>query len=124
MSKIKVSDLLVEVSRVGNANPDVKYQDRVKERDPELLSRLCRYEVAGKPGCIVGEALSNLGVDIRTLTQLDDEAENGSGVANIVYEFADLFEVDDVQAVFELRDVQNCQDKGYSWGDSVEFLKW
>lgn len=114
---IKVSNLLIEVTKVATRNPDVKYLERVKQFDPEYSASYCRYEVAGNPACIIGVALNNLGVSVDELTQFDSALE--TGINGIIDDFTAMFEVDDRSAVDDLKTIQNRQDNGWIWGESI-----
>lgn len=118
---IKVSELLVEVSKVATNNPNVKYRTRVKDFDPEYATTYCRYQVAGNPACLIGVAMSNLGISIDLLTQMDGAFE--CGISAVIHYFTDVFEIDDKQAVKDLLTIQNCQDLNYTWGDSIEAIR-
>lgn len=118
---IKVSQLLVEVSKIGLENPDTVYYDRVKQFDPEYSTKYCRYQVAGHPGCIIGLALSNLGFTNDDLQRLDNSDD--AGIVDILQTHNDLFEIDDRQAIDDLRNIQEAQDAGFKWGKATERIR-
>lgn len=110
---IKISDLAAEVDRVAGENPDETYFKRAKE----LIGRddvACRYQINGDPACIIGVALSNLGVSGQTLAEMDNAMN--STIISIASSSVDLFEVDDKKALNYLDSAQANQDLGYEWG--------
>ena len=112
MKKIKASEIEQEVRSIAEKNPDFVY-DRP---DP---NRGCLYAYDGKPSCIVGHALSNLGVEIEFLQHLDTAIDGGVGVLEALQTY-DEFEIDDDQAADLVSLVQNFQDSGVPWGQAVE----
>lgn len=116
---IKVSELAAKVREIGEANPDVKYQDIELELTGDAESS-CQYQLNGTPACIVGCALSELGVDIETLKEFDNLLGKGSETINtVVHNRPDIFVCDSLDAHFYLRDAQEGQDSGDTWGEAV-----
>lgn len=118
---IKTSDLLIEVTKVAEKNPDVRYRTRVKDFDPEYTTEYCRYEVAGNPACLIGVAMNNLGISVDLLTQMDVALE--CGIAAVIRHFDEVFKIDDQDAITELQTIQNSQDNDFAWGESIEVVR-
>jgi hypothetical protein len=79
----------------------------------------CKYVVDGQPGCIIGMALSHLGVSLDVLIAMDDDDDptitvgggsvlGGSGITL------------DRQALAAFKEAQAAQDVGSSWGVAVQ----
>lgn len=116
---IKVSDLAAKVKEIGEANPDVLYSDIETELSGETVES-CQYQINGAPACIVGRALSELGVDIETLKEFDNLLGKGSETINtVVHNRRDLFKCDSLDALWYTRDAQSEQDSGATWGVAV-----
>lgn len=71
----------------------------------------CNYVHGDQPGCIVGHVLHQFGVSLETLKQ--SEGASARSVLSRVAPFTNKY-VRDL-----LADVQDYQDNGYSWGESV-----
>lgn len=114
---IKTSELYAKVIEVAEKNPDVVYRDRAIELsgvDPGD----CEYALNGKPACLVGVALFELGLDIETLKDFDDSY---GVIAEVIdAEQGTIFEVD--SPIEDISVIQSAQDMGTSWGDSIKFL--
>lgn len=85
----------------------------------------CRYEVGGKPACIAGVVLEKLGVPSDTLKKLDYGATGTGGytvnsdIARKVLSKAG-FEFEDNEPAQVLREAQQFQDAGGSWGFALD----
>ena len=110
--KIKATAIEQEVRSLAEKNPDFVYNNP----DP---NRGCLYVYDGKPSCIVGHALANLGVEIEFLQHLDTAMDGGLGALEALQTYDD-FEVDDKQAADLVSLAQNFQDSGVPWGQAVE----
>lgn len=116
---IKVSELAAKVKEIGEANPDVVYQD-IEEELTGNAESTCQYQLNGTPACIVGQALSELGVDIETLQRFDNWLGNGSeAIDTVVRDLPQIFECDSLDALYYTRDAQCNQDAGETWGEAV-----
>lgn len=117
---IKTSEILTEVERIQSIMPGVVYTHRARElagKDYDPIVVGCQYNIFDRPGCIVGLALYNLGVDLETLNLYDQNPEgSSSAIGDIVVDFSDNFEVDDDAAIGALISIQNNQDTGTPWG--------
>lgn len=130
MYKFTAEDVLKEVVRLGRERPDFVYNDQPERKayleDKQSSSLGCSYTsaVLGSDegeGCIVGQALMNLGVPEESL----------EGVAtNVVAVLEDLLpgepfrytfgEVAIPKIVRALECIQINQDSGLPWGEAVE----
>ena len=110
--KIKATEIEQEVRSIAEKNPDFVYE----RPDP---NGWCRYVYDGKPSCIVGHALANLGVELEFLQHLDTAIDGGVGALEALQTY-DEFEIDDNQAADLISLVQNLQDSGVPWGQAVE----
>ena len=106
---IKVSDLWAEVKKVAAEQPDYVYQEP-----------LCRYQIDGKPSCIIGHALHRLGVSVDTLAMLDG-GEQGDGVhaVNLPSYIPILVEEGSRSELVALGEAQEAQDDRIPWGEAV-----
>lgn len=117
---IKVSELAAKVKEIGEANPDVLYED-IEEELTGTAAVSCQYQLNGTPACIVGRALSELGVDIETLQRFDNWLGNGSeAIDTVVRDLPQIFECDSNSALYYIRDAQSDQDSGVPWGQAVK----
>lgn len=114
-------DVLDKVIEIGNRFPDFVYTDQGDShtcsyihagfRDPDEENPL--DFVPGR-GCIVGQALLDLGVTVDDLEELDNGVYSAAGVLGRLIGFgAD----DDI--IEALNEIQNRQDLGKSWGEAV-----
>lgn len=99
----------------------------------------CKYEHEGKPSCLVGHALVEMGFDIDFIRAMDDCNYADSGFQSVldaaeesvekdwsdrfpdtdqaqVKRFLELFDVASRQAFFE---AQAMQDRGHTWGAAL-----
>lgn len=114
---IKVSDLHAKVIEIAKKNPDTIYEERVKEIHEVYSGGTCRYVINSTPACLVGVALSELGMSNQDLAKCD----HVGSIRIVVHEFKDsIFEIDDYSLLGELAGIQRQQDDGMSWGDAVK----
>lgn len=113
---ITSKEILDEVVRIADENPDFVYQ-----QIPNELGASCKYVHDGQPSCLIGRAFWNLGLIDATLEQ--QEHENTSGAASMVkYTLHD--KVTSTEADREaLAHIQDYQDNGMAWGFAVESYK-
>lgn len=112
IEKIKATAIEQEVRSLAEKNPDFVYVNP----DP---NRGCLYVYDGKPSCIVGQALSNLGVDLEFLQHLDTALDGGVGALEALHTY-DEFEIDNNQSADLVSLVQHFQDSCVPWGQAVE----
>ncbi len=98
---VTADQIIAEVRRLAAESPDFVYQK------PEF-SPVCLYKHGDGPGCLFGQALSNLGIEVD---------ENTRGTINNVL---DRFDVDrtDRQRCW-MSTAQRRQDHGSSWAEAV-----
>lgn len=117
-NKISTTDLLLEVNRIKRTMPGVIYLLRAKEiLGHKPGSGPCKYSLDGRPACIIGLALANLGVSIDRLKDYDDPDDFGSSIIEILEGFPEDFAVDRDSDMSELSMIQINQDRGVAWGD-------
>ena len=114
---LPVKELIAEVRKVAEANPDFIYSEQPG------AGAICSYfgqnlgDTTGSP-CIIGQALKNLKLDTSRLKDLEDQ-EDGSGIADVLA--MGLIDVEQPTETEEnwLGRVQCAQDFGESWATAV-----
>lgn len=106
--KITTAELWDEVVKVAAENPDYIYEHDV-----------CRYEMRGKPACIVGQAMYRLGASVDDLAQFD----NHGAIGGVVRDCVDVFSSFDNVSLDALSRAQGYQDQREPWGVAVESAK-
>lgn len=99
-------------------------QEAVAEREADYRYKEhfanCRYQDQGEPSCIVGLALSKMGVSIDKLDEMDNNCDVFSTSVDALCS-AELFPIKlnktEVQALSE---AQACQDQGGTWGEALK----
>lgn len=76
-----------------------------------------RGQAAGRPGCLFGQALGNLGVE--NLDRFDRFYVVGLGIADVLRELGITVSTYDTA---RLEDTQSRQDDGHTWSEAVEPL--
>lgn len=119
MSKITYEDVLAEVIKLGEAEPDFVYTDQPGAD----FDGTCHYlygnaEGEGR-GCIVGQALLNLGVSKERIESFREDyvdlfLPNVLGLA-----FPDR-DSPGLKAIQTLTNIQYAQDDGKPWGEAVK----
>lgn len=130
MYKFTAKDVLEEVVRLGRERPDFVYNDQPERKDylEGMISVYlgCSYTsaVLGSDegeGCIVGQALMNLGVPEEALKGVESNVTYLLGKLlpgeSYRYSYGELVTPRIVRA---LGDIQSNQDCGMSWGEAVE----
>lgn len=119
MSVVTTKDLVEEVRRVAEAEPDYNYQDNTG-MEPGMCSYFGRTVGVeeGNP-CIIGKALSNLGVDMSVVRGMEKKGEDPTIKALLEDGMIDV-EVVDIKDTTWLASVQNRQDLGMNWSESVK----
>lgn len=119
MSVVTSNDLVEEVRRVAEAEPDYNYQDNTGT-EPGMCSYFGRTVGVeeGNP-CIIGKALGNLGVDMSVVRKMEKRGEDPTIKALFHEGMIDVKVVDSKDTTW-LAAVQNRQDLGMSWAESVK----
>ena len=118
MTVITSKDLVEEVRRVAVAEPDYNYQE-----NSGLVPGMCSYfgktvgVEEGNP-CIIGKALGNLGVDMSAVRKMEKRGEDPT-IKSLFHEKLIDVEVVDNKDITWLASVQNRQDLGMNWAESV-----
>lgn len=111
---ITLSQLIERIRIVAATEPDFVY--------PPIVCTYLPNEMA-HCGCIVGEALADLGVDRALLQIIDHLAPQGIPVnwaaRPVIAVLGDVVERDALLSLWVSR-VQNLQDEGVSWGDAIK----
>lgn len=115
---IKVSDLAAKVREIGEAHPDATYKGQFAAITGEqyLILISCKYQVDKVPACIVGIALSELGVSTDQLEMFDADQTT---IEVTIEEYPDIFDVDDVNDAAFVAAVQDAQDRQETWGEAI-----
>lgn len=115
---INVKDIVKAVREIAAEDPDYRYNPHY---DPEDMSptMMCSYinNMDGEPGgCIVGRAMRAVGVPKSRLLKAE-----GVGVMSLLIDFEDDHETYEysIEEAAWLREVQNAQDTGETWGEAV-----
>lgn len=105
-----------KVREIGTREPDVNYHDLYQEitHSDDVV---CQYVLNAGPGCIVGKALIELGVEIEDLQVLDSSNHGGGTAAKDIPE--SIIEWDSLDARAFIQDVQESQDGGDTWGEAI-----
>lgn len=108
-------DVLAEVIKLAEERPDFVY----KAQAGSLVDEGCSYLTAGLrtlagEGCIVGQALTRLGVSDEDLYEVEGDSAIGA-VARLRGENLTEFS----RTIQKLGAIQSWQDHGYSWGVAV-----
>ena len=104
---------------VEQAGEDFVY---VAPEPPENGYKRCLYVRDGKPDCIVGQFLANLGVPVDRLTEADNGTNLSGTPAGILLRelYAEGVVNFDLGVSAALGTAQAWQDSGSTWGNSVE----
>lgn len=117
MTKLTWDNLESEVVRLAKENPDYVDLHAAQVRG-------CSYLPSGiYKGCIVGQALTNLGVDATMLYRLEQLAPNNKVFAeqlNLPFSQAAAGLESQEPAARRITAIQGRQDRAYSWGHCVE----
>lgn len=121
MTDVTSKDLVEEVRRVAEAEPDYNYQDNTGAEmgTCSYFGRTVGVE-EGNP-CIIGKALGNLGVDMSVVREMEKKGEDPTIKALLEDGLIDV-EVVDIKDTTWLASVQNRQDLGMNWADSVKSI--
>lgn len=121
MTDITSKDLVEEVRRVAVAEPDYNYQDNtgMELGTCSYFGRTLGVE-EGNP-CIIGKALGNLGVDMSVVKGMEKKGEDPNIKALLEDGLVNV-EVVDIKDTTWLASVQNRQDLGMSWAESVKSI--
>jgi hypothetical protein len=82
-------------------------------------SRGCKYVRGGQPACIIGQALSYLGVSVEELTSMDQGFDNVIDDDHIQGLLQDMGYVLDGLALRRFVAAQYTQDGGGTWGKAL-----
>lgn len=129
MTEITPEKVIAEIRTLAQERPDFVYIDQryeyETEEEREEGFHACGYAgyTAGSTlgeGCIVGQALSRLGVDEETLLY-HDGASGNNVVARLSDDWASPANSD---AYRWIKMVQRQQDDGSAWGDAVSYASF
>lgn len=95
--------LIEEVRKVAAENPDLDYKAP------------CLYVKAGKPSCLIGQALWRLGV---IDADFEQDSSNVDGMRGVLDRLS--LRVDGSELEW-LCDVQNAQDTWATWGGAIKY---
>ena len=101
---IDLDDLITEVRRIASENPNFVYNQMV-----------CKYQVRGKPSCLIGQGLHAIGVDTAVLKAFDDRED--SEIQTILVDELG-FDVEDAR-IYWLSATQSAQDCQTPWGKAI-----
>lgn len=105
--------LIAETKRVAAENPDYIYKRDHRDGG-------CHYVVDGKPSCLLGHALWNLGVIGADFTKrFDSDGNNALDDLGIEFLLEELRLELDFEEINYLGQVQGRQDSGRPWGKAV-----
>ncbi len=114
---ITVDDVVNEVRSIATERPEFIYLEQPLENE-ETRSTTCSYLSAGLytdegEGCIVGQALSKLGITDDELRRVENAGAADALIAVGVKGARDL------RGFHWLNSVQSQQDIGMPWGDAI-----
>lgn len=105
-----------KVKEIGTREPDMRYHDLYQEIT-QSDDVVCQYVLNAGPGCIVGKALIELGVEIEVLQELDNANHGGGTAAGSIPDT--IIERDSFDAMAYIQTVQANQDWGDTWGEAI-----
>lgn len=116
---VTTKDLIDEVRKVADAEPDYSYQDNTGTElgKCSYFGRTVGVE-EGNP-CIIGKALGNLGVDMSVVREMEGKGEDPA-IKSLFREGMTDVEVVDSKDINWLASVQSKQDLGMSWAETVK----
>ena len=119
MSKVTYEDVLAEVIKVGEAEPDFVYTDQPGVDYDGTCHYLYGNGDGDGRGCIVGQALLNLGItEERIKSFREDYAEEF--LPNVLGLTVPDEDSPGLKALETLTNIQFAQDDGKPWGEAVK----
>jgi hypothetical protein len=113
MKNLTWDGLKSEVVRLGKSNPDY-----VDSRETCTYLRDEQY-----PGCIIGQALTNLGIDDGTLSKIEDTTPRQAQFSAHLGLPEAKKGTDGLGAARALDYIQGHQDRGFPWGQCISPYK-
>lgn len=104
---IKVSKVLKRVEKLG-------------KKHPKRMRSFVYFKDNSKPCCIVGHALRDLGVNVKSFLE-DVDLNSSTDVKELFLYHSDELglKIDSVEKLVRLKEIQVRQDAGYTWGEAV-----
>lgn len=102
-----IAQLINEVIRLANENPNYVYPAKIDEHRGRICSYLASEE---QPACIFGKAIANLGVQLQ-------DWHDGTGIVTVLRNLGVQF---NGHQELWMKSVQNAQDGGVPWGTALK----
>lgn len=116
--KPTAQQVLDEVIRLGTEHPDVVYEKSGLDQ-----VGFCSYigpATGPGEGCIIGQALQNLGWSIKELERIENNERYSRAGAAIGHIAARVFKSPDRNVIDRLGVIQGNQDGGAPWGEAIK----
>ena len=115
MHNFTIDDVVTEIKKLAQERPDFNYRTQPIE-DFTLRSSNCSYVSASRnvqdgEGCIVGQALTRLGVSRKELSLFE-----GQAASTVLRRLLADYDIKDISKIVWINDVQERQDGGADWG--------
>lgn len=122
MHNFTIDDVVTEIKKLAQERPDFNYLTQPMEDSTlrTLRTSNCSYISASRnvqdgEGCIVGQALTRLGVSRNELVSFE-----GQPASTVLRRLVPDYDIKDVSKVVWINDVQERQDNGADWGLCVD----
>lgn len=119
MSKITYEDVLAEVIKVGEAEPDFVYTDQPGVHYDGACHYLYGNDKSEGRGCIVGQALLNLGIPKDRIESFREEYADVF-LPNVLGIDSPWEGSEEYTALKTITHIQFAQDNGEPWGEAVK----
>lgn len=102
---MEAKKLIAEVRRIVSENPEFIYFPPTKDFPN------CRYVWEGKPSCLIGQGMANIGFDITALSEFDIPSVDNT-IENMLINFGITFSEQELDWIIR---VQGEQDNRNPW---------
>ena len=119
MSKVTYEDVLAEVIKVGEAEPDFVYTEQPDADYDGTCHYLYGNDEGEGRGCIVGQALLNLGISKERIESFREDYADVFLPNVLALATPDAYS-SGYEALKTLTYIQYAQDSGEPWGEAVK----